>query len=796
MATRLDPLEYLERSDKWYLGGGRGAMFAPAFPRFLDSFGFWDEAYFVDVRLERLFTILILGEDERPVTLRREGRRWTPDALTQTYTVSGDGLRVREDKIVTSHDTLASRITLHNDGKKTRRLHFLLWSLQDRAPFRPGVAATSAEETVRTGDYLAFAHTVVYGDTPYTDRPAENAGWGERAAPLALRNREQEKRHVLHVAIGADRAPDSFSVNLAERTDTAPQWQTSVAPEKFRNGLLPNEFKPNGEETGEPLSPPSSLISHPSHLHLCLHYTLEVPVGESRSIQFGATLALEKGLALLHLQNDLQQDVASVSRTGWQTYFAGVPYFECSDPWIQKYYWYRWYGLRLLTVDIGGHQVEGEEGVRFPHPCVFEGIGGFRSHISYSAQCHLLEASWKHDKALAFGCIEGMFAAQEHSGYLPGHLYLWRPTRGFYHANWGANALQLYHITGDRSFVARVYPDLSRYAEYFERDRDREDSHLYDIVDQGETGQEYMSRYLFVDTSADDWQKIQLKGVDSTVYIYQLQCALAEMARLLGNEEEASVWERKALSTREAVRTRLWDPDWQFFLDLDPHTGSRSPFKAAVGFYPFLCNLASKEHLPALTEHLLNPNEFWLPYPVPASSADDPYFNAEGEWKGRRMSCPWNGRVWPMTNSHIAEALAQAALTLDASLRPQAAEFIHRYVKMLFFDGDPERPNSFEHYNPQTGAPCMFRGIDDYQHSWVIDLIIKYLVGLQPTGSDTLVLDPLPFEIDRFTMEGIQYRGHSIDVTWQTGEGYVVIVDGKERSRTLERQRLEIALSG
>ena len=49
-----------------------------------------------------------------------------------------------------------------------------------------------------------------------------------------------------------------------------------------------------------------------------------------------------------------------------------------------------------------------------------------------------------------------------------------REGRGFYHANWGANALQLYHITRDRSFVERIYPGLSRYGEYFERERDRE----------------------------------------------------------------------------------------------------------------------------------------------------------------------------------------------------------------------------------------------------------------------------------------------------------------------------------
>jgi hypothetical protein len=782
MATRLDPLEYLERSDKWYLGAGRGAMFAPVFPRFLDSFGFWDESHFVDVRIDRLFTILVLGEDERPLALRRDSRRWTPDALTQTH-VTQDGLRIREDKVITPHDTLSSRLTLYNDGRRTRNLHFILWSLQDRTVFQPGIAATSAEEAARSGEYCTFAHTVHYGDTPYADRPAENGGWGERtstkSSSVAL-----GPVHSLYVALGADRPPVSSQLYLAQRTDAAPRWETSIVPEKFHDG----HFVKQPANTAQDEDPEG-------HLHLCLHYTLDIPPGESRTIQFGASVNLDRNRALLHLQNDLQQDVAAASRAGWQAYFASVPYFECSDPYLQKTYWYRWYGLRLLTVDIGGHKIEGEEGIRFPYPCVFEGIGGFRSHISYSAQCHMLETGWKHDPALAYGSMEGIFAAQEHSGYLPGHLYLWRHTRGFYHANWGANALQLYHITGDRAFMDRVYPNLSRYAEYFERDRDREDSHLYDILDQGETGQEYMSRYLFSDESADDWRRIQLKGVDATVYIYQLQRALAEMAGLLGKEEEAAVWNRKADATREAVRTHMWDPEKGFFFDVDPKTKKRSPYKAAVGFYPFLCDIAGPEHLAALTEHLLNPEEFWTNYPVPASSVDDPYFNPDAEWKGKRMSCPWNGRVWPMANSHVSEALARASLTLDTNLQPQAAELIHRFVKMMFFDGDPERPNCFEHYNPHTGTPCMYRGIDDYQHSWVIDLIVKYLAGLQPNGSSTLVLEPLPFDVASFDLLGVHYQGHSVDICWDKKEGYVVTVDGVERARQSGRGRVEIPLA-
>ncbi len=766
MTTRLDPLEYLERWDKWYLGGGRALIYAPPFPRHLQTLGFWDEAHFADVKLERLYTILLLDEEGRPLRLARESRRWTPDALTQTY-VAGDGLRIREDKVVTSRDVLASRLRIHNDGRRPRNLQAILWCLQDGTP---GAGACDVQ---RTGECLSFA-LVFPGQTErVSEAPAEVGGWGSRPdAPCG-------GDHYLFVALGSDAELCSFAVRLAERSSGEPLWEVSVVPEALRDGRFDNEIRsPN----------PQDRVSA-RQIHCCMQYRVDLPPGESRCIQFGAAVNLVREHAVQDLRGDLATDVAAASRASWQAAFRGVPYFECSDAYLQKYYWYRWYGLRLLTVDLSKEAAPG-----LPFACVFEGIGGFRSHISYSAQCHLLEAGWMHDPSLAYGCIEGMLAAQENSGFIPGHLYLWRQDRGFYHANWGANALQVARITGDIAFVERVYPGLCRYADYFERERDREDMGLFDVVDQGETGQEYSSRYLFADARADEWGRFQLKGVDATVYVYMTQRALAEMARMLGKDPEAEVWDRKADRVREAVRSLMWDPDRHFFFDVDPRSGRRSPYKAAVGFYPFLCDIATQDHLSAIREHLLNPEEFATPWPTPTSSVDDPYFSAEGEWKGVRMSCPWNGRVWPMTNSHVCEAVARAALTLDPSLRHVAVDLMERFIRMMFWFGDVERPNCFEHYNPYTGTPSAYRGIDDYQHSWVVDLIIKYVVGIQPPVNDTLVLDPLPFDVARFRIEGLHIRGHNITVSWDASAGYGVVVDGEECARNPQRTRIELPL--
>jgi hypothetical protein len=785
MQTRLDPFSLLERSDKWYLGGGKATLFAPAFPKFLDIPGFWDEAYFADIRLERLFCVLLLDEQARPVPLHRAVRRWTPDRLTHLYTLEGHPhLRLQEDRVITPNDTLACRLTLTNTGPEPARLNLLLWSLQAQGELPPDRFATTVEAVAREHDVLSFAHCEGYAaqDEIENRKPVLSEANGvANGSKIENRKSKIENPERVFVALGGDRLPDSWTVNLAETSETAPLWQVSVFPEKFRKGALAQEMQADAGWN------PNGL------LHLALHFTVEAVPGGSDAVTLGASLALDRETALDNLRTDMAGDVVAASRAGWEDFFASVPYFECSDPYLERYYWYRWYGLRLMTITIGAGQL--------PFPCVFEGPGTFRSHITYSAQCHMREMAWRRDPSVAMGSLENFLASQVRredsqgdDGFLPGHLYLWRRDRGFYHADWGAAARQVYALTGDQDFVRRIYPGLARYAAYFDRERDREGVHLYDVVDQGETGQEYMSRYLFVDDSADSWRKIQIKGIDATCYLYELQRTLALFARLLDREDDADRWTGMAEATRTAIRTLMWDKRAWLFKDVHPRSLTPSPFKAAVGFYPFMSDIATSEHLPGLRTHLGDPTSFGTPYPVPASSVDDPYFDAEAEWKGKRTNCPWNGRVWPMTNSHVADALANAARTLDPGLRPRAADFIHRYVKMLFHDGDPKRPNCYEHYNPETGMPCLYRGVDDYQHSWIVDLILRHLVGVQPEPEGPLSIDPLPFAVRSFRAEGIPVRGHLVDVIWARTEGFVVKVDGRERLRLPEPQRVEIVL--
>lgn len=718
MAQRVDPLTYLERPDKWYLGGGRATCFAPPFPLHLDTLGFWDEAHFAEVPLPRLFACFVLGGNGRPLALRRTARSWRPDRLRQTFECETQpNLIIREQKVLLEEDIFASHLTFSNRSEEPAELDIVVWTIRDR-PATPGPGLGFAD--LQLNDECAHYREDLIGRD---GKPAS-----------------------LHFCLGANQELLSSAVNLAETTCRQPLYAVSTLPEKFYNGHLSSDRKleVGANQSGE--------------VHIALHYHLSIPPHERREMTVACAVGRDEVTCCQRYTASLQMDVVATAVSQWRRFFEGVPYFSCSDPFLTRYYWYRWFGLRLSMVEGAGGYL--------PHPCVFEGIGGFRAHISYSAQCHMLECAWMHDPAYAQGSLLGMLDNQMASGQIRGHLGAFWADEGFYHANWGGNLLDLLAVHPDADFAARVYEPLCRYAQYFDRERDPEHSGLYDVLNQGETGQEYMPRYQAVDPDADQWGPLRLKGVDATVYLYELKRALARLATDLGRSDEAAQWAEAAQTIGTALLEKMWDPEQEMFYDVDPRTMERTACAAAVGFYPFLTDLCTRDHIGALRRHLRDPREFWLPCGPPSTSAADSMYSAQAEWKGKRMHCPWNGRMWPMTSSHVCAALARAAKTLSQGLRLPAAELLRRFIRTMFTDQDPERPNCFEHYNPITGEPCAYRGIDDYQHSWVVDLIIRHVAGVEPRADDLLVLDPLDLDLREFELSGLHYRGHVVDIVY------------------------------
>ncbi|MFN2398917.1 MAG: hypothetical protein ABR543_09820 [Gemmatimonadaceae bacterium] len=723
----IEPVELLARPDKWYLSAGDGVIFAPPFPVWLDAPGFWDEATVYQYSFAPLFTVTAIDTDEREVRMLPLSRRWTPADLTLEYELS-NGMSAVEVRTVHPGGVFVSEWTLNGGASRAATVHLVAWTAQD-VPLLDPVG-------VEWNGSITFSRIV-------QDR---------RNVPCTI-------KAELACAGGAT----SWCTRFSEHTANQPHWALTPFTELWTANGLPGSVRL-----------PELPLANEGLAYAAVHKKVKVEA-DGASVVFAMRLAADVGRA----QEVQRQEIEShggtfefVSRRRWQGLFERVPDFHCSDPYLERYYWYRWYGLFLNALAPG----EGN----YAYPSVCEGIGFFHQPISYSAQCHARELRWLADPEHARGIFRTFFFKQKPDGSLHGRIYLNHLSgTDFYHANWGDALLELDAVAPDTSFLREMYAPLSRYASWLAETRDAGESGMFDVIDQFETGQEYMSRYLAVDPDADryGWEnRLRLKGIDVTVYAYALFRALSKIAIRIGAADEDR-WNAFAERTKRAVQTRMWDPIMEMFFDLNPATGARTGVKAAVCFYPYFTDLVDETHVAGLERHLLDRGEFWTSFPVPSSSLDDPLFDANAEWKGKRYVCPWNGRVWPMTNSHIVEALSFTAIRLAPRLRATAGGLLSRFVRMMFHDGDLARPNCYEHYNPFTGHASVYRGIDDYQHSWVADLIIKYVMGVRPHDGGVTV-DPFPLGLEWAEVRGVRVRGSILDVRID-GQRIAVTVAGK-----------------
>ncbi len=712
----LARLRALSRPDKWFLSAGDGFLWAPPFPRWLHRPGFWDPAHVYHYPLGPLFSVALVDPDGRARPLVAVSRDWRPDRLEVRWR-SPSGAELTERRYVLPGGRFCSA-----------------WSV--------GPAAFPAREGAEAPKLVAF--TAVPGeDMRALERTEAGARW-----TTTLRDRKAQTLDVgvlLEAVVPAESVakemPRAECAALRSEGAADPEWATTPFVEML------------GAEGGFTPSWRLSLegVSDRGWVHVA------VAPPPATEVAFVLTVVPE-GVGPAGESALPSDPFPEHAARPWADALASYPRFSCSDPWIERYFDYRAYGLHL-------NRIEGGAG-RIPWPAVAEGPEYFHLPITYSAQCHMMETRWATDPDVAHGSLLNFLAAQRADGSLPGRLYVNHETgEDFYHANWADAALAVDALHPDPDFLETAYAGLGRYADWLRRERDPEDSGMITVVNHYETGQEYMSRYVAVDAASDvtEWEpRLRLKGVDVTVYTYQLLRGLTVMAGRLGRSDEEVAWAARAEHVGRAILDAMWDEEAGIFSDVDGATGARTGVKAAVCFYPLLTDLLADVQVARLLDHLGDPESFATEYPLPSSSVGDPLFSAEGLWKGKRHNCPWNGRVWPMTNSHVVEGLIRQWHRGRPGAGPAAAHLLSRFVRMMYHDGDLARPNCYEHYNPRTGHACVFRGIDDYQHSWVLDLLARGVCGVEP-GGKALRIHPLPMGLEEARLRA-RLRGHEVDV--------------------------------
>ena len=524
-------------------------------------------------------------------------------------------------------------------------------------------------------------------------------------------------------------------------------------------GVFPNAL-PNGlcMAIGSSIVPTSYDLKEPGAYRMTL--SVELKPGETSSLIAACAVARSEESATGKLEKVLaQRDPIATNRSDWEDFYTNqIPNFQCSDDGLTELYGFRWFLLRFSTAggDLGF----------FKYPVVMEGRQAYQTYCCYSAPFMAFDMNWASDPMVGFGHIANMAHAAYEDGRFP--WYTSPRTNEVKLDHKSRSGLSLlphtawrhYQIHGDKELLAQLYPAMKKNAEWWMADRDPNSDGLYDVSHQLETGQDDLFRW------GHDNREMRYDAVDATSYAQMNLSATAAMAKVLGHETDAAAFGAAAEKSAGALNSILWNKDRSAWFDRHPKTKKLADdYLAITTFYPHFAGVGDADHLAVFKKHLFNPYEFALAHPVPALPKNHRDFGPTKFWEGPS---------WPAATSHVVEALATAAKQHDRSLLPNAAQLFRRAAANHL----QPRADFYERYNPITGdGLSLFR---DYMHSWWVDIYIRHVAGLTIGDDGSLSIDPLPLDLDWFSVSGVPFRGRKIEINWRKEDGLRVSVDRKE----------------
>jgi hypothetical protein len=576
-----------------------------------------------------------------------------------------------------------------------------------------------------------------------------------------------------------------------------------------------------------------------------LQFEVSVPPSKQRTLTVALAFGPDAAACAKAASVECAPDSRQRSTEYWKRMLAdAVPSFSCSDPYLERLYYFRWYSL-LTKMNVGGYG-------RWKEPAAREGVVGFNSVISYSGGPNTLELRWLRSPEFAYGNLRTFFN-NLHEGKLANHIYPdsvdhdvanvapgpdGKPMDVPYHNFLITALLETHAVHPDRAALADLWPKARQSARLYDALLDADTNGLYEAYPWSNiTGQEFGARFEYfhpydqlldyartwsprddaeaaraadqiesavtlapdiriprtaeeMRTQVEADRHYRQETVDENCYAVREFASLAKIARILGDRTAAAEWGAKSDRTRRLLLERMWDAETDFFYDLDQPTKRKAMVKSPTGFFPFWAGIATKRNLPALG-HLFDPDEFWTAYPLPSIQMNDPKLNGR---KKLRWTY-WNWNNWPMATSHVVDGLARAAKDLDPSLTPRAAELLKRYIRVHFINSDLNRPCLPENFDPVTGKPNW--PALDYAHSYCIDIIMRHVCGIEPDPvGDQVVIRPLDLQnatVSWFEVRAVRVKGHDLGVRWRN-RVLTVTVDGMvaKTQRGLKPIRLRI----
>ena len=230
-------------------------------------------------------------------------------------------------------------------------------------------------------------------------------------------------------------------------------------------------------------------------------------------------------------------------------------------------------------------------------------------------------------------------------------------------------AFNLYYWLGeDRIYLEKLYHSLKGFDGYLWRVRDSDGDGCLESWCVCDTGEDHALRY----GDAPFWWEEAIPPAESAVvpiasmdvmsFSFSARHVLAKISAVLKNGE-SDYWEEKALEVRRKIQDCLWDDKKGACFDRDK-TGAVMPSLIHNNLRCMYWGAFSQEMADRFVqEHLLNPQEFWTPMPLPSVAADDPLFrnNPGNDWSGQPEGLTYQRALRALENYGYQRLLAPLA---------------------------------------------------------------------------------------------------------------------------------------
>ncbi len=338
---------------------------------------------------------------------------------------------------------------------------------------------------------------------------------------------------------------------------------------------------------------------------------------------------------------------------------------------------------------------------------------------------------------LAMHNLESLFAMQDADGFV-GHMIFWKkvlPSRhvdvlqsrpslrtprphmsSLIQPSFAAQALlRIYECTHDRSYLEKMLPKVRLYLDWLGAKRDFDGDGLLSIVSPFESGMDFKPSFdrmlgygggkpslkLFWGSAWVDLRNFLhhyrrkailnsrvflVKEVTVNTAYAQDLLALSQLYRLTGHHQNAERYRERADRVIRNMRHLMLDERDLAFYDLESGVNRQLKCRTPSMLFPMLLpGMPEDLFSRAVKKHLLDPQEFLAPYPLPSVAMGEPSFYPD------RSLFLWRGPTWAFNNWFLFRGLKERGF-------PDEAERLLVTLKQLI-----AKSGFREYYHPITG---------------------------------------------------------------------------------------------